>query len=211
MPKKKGKAPISPPWALIKALAAVAARYGKLAANRQETNVSTLWASQAIDVVDVIVNHYIGQTADDLSWADVVDKVLGILDEWPETVDGWRQYAQRAIALGGVVAVAYRPLIYGALREFGRGNFASLADLRGATAKIEPSETMLRETVEFIRAMGVEKWAAAVKYLVDAEAEADVVNDGGAVAHSIDFRSVNWHGTKYTFTANQAACVKIWF
>ena len=31
----------------------------------------------------------------------------------------------------------------------------------------------------------------------------------GDVAHSIDFRSVLWFGEKYTFTANQAACVKV--
>lgn len=30
-------------------------------------------------------------------------------------------------------------------------------------------------------------------------------------AHSADFRSVNWFGTLYTFTANQAACVKVWW
>jgi hypothetical protein len=34
-------------------------------------------------------------------------------------------------------------------------------------------------------------------------------DDPPAAAHSPDFRSVNWFGTKYRFTPNQAACVQV--
>jgi len=51
-----------------------------------------------------------------------------------------------------------------------------------------------------------EDFAAVCRFLAD-----QLANEGGAdkAAHSDDFRSVLWHGTRYTFTANQAACVKL--
>lgn len=53
-----------------------------------------------------------------------------------------------------------------------------------------------------------------VPAIVSADCELPATpNEGNSeqATHSIDFRSVNWYGTPYTFSANQAACVKIWW
>jgi hypothetical protein len=47
-------------------------------------------------------------------------------------------------------------------------------------------------------------WAVAADALMSSQNTKPVAD----AAHSPDFRSVNWFGTEYSFTANQAACVK---
>jgi hypothetical protein len=59
-----------------------------------------------------------------------------------------------------------------------------------------------------------EKWefdAIDFATLLDGiEFEADRVASGsGAATHSDDFRSVDWFGTRYSFTATQAACIRV--
>lgn len=42
-----------------------------------------------------------------------------------------------------------------------------------------------------------------------ANGESEQVVGGSTARHSVDFASVNWHGTLYRFTATQAACVRV--
>ncbi len=50
---------------------------------------------------------------------------------------------------------------------------------------------------------------AVVANAIDSEADLIVEGDDPAFRHSDDFRSVVWSGTSYTFTRNQASCVKV--
>ena len=51
--------------------------------------------------------------------------------------------------------------------------------------------------------------AGLVNLWEDPGLKATEVNPGPDAAHSPDFRSVRWFGQTYTFSPNQAACVKL--
>jgi hypothetical protein len=65
------------------------------------------------------------------------------------------------------------------------------------------ADTLRLENLQALQALQVTSLATSAP----ATSLADANNK--QATHSIDFRSVNWFGTPYTFSANQAACVKV--
>lgn len=84
--------------------------------------------------------------------------------------------------------------------------FDSLKDYREfLTQKPQVSLLNLPDTTELINMAVVPLRLMSESKL----AQNLLVTPKGAAVHSPDFRSVRWHGTEYSFTGNQAACVKV--
>lgn len=66
-----------------------------------------------------------------------------------------------------------------------------------------------RALVEEIRATLATPTPGRLERSSDPGGESPQIKDGERAAHSPDFRSVNWFGTLYTFSATQAACVRV--
>lgn len=98
--------------------------------------------------------------------------------------------------------------------EIGRDAVRAGLDANAVANEAWPIEIMLEAIDGYLAGIGDKKRLAAMQ-IEAAKITAGMSGANGKqdmpteVAHSDDFRSVNWHGAEHTFSSSQAACIRV--
>jgi hypothetical protein len=134
----------------------------------------------------------------DVSPKDIPDELKAAINQGQEAIDPVIKYFRKAagdvVKHCGVSAQCHHGCAYELASEYVAGN---------QTPKYQAIKQLWQECrYEFDRVKKTDNTAQD-----DDEAEANPTESD--VAHSIDFRSMRWSGTVYSFTANQAPVVRL--